>query len=87
MPSTASFHGGRNRPGIDALRPLRREGWPYRHRGSAEQYSEDHGPSTINVSGACHENVLFQNVDRLTIAGSNGASITDASGGAPTSSI
>jgi hypothetical protein len=39
------------------------------------------GPSTINVSGACHENVLIQNIDRLTIAGSNGASITDASGG------
>ena len=40
------------------------------------------GPSTINVSGACHENVLLQNIDRLTIAGSKGASITDASGGA-----
>jgi hypothetical protein len=40
------------------------------------------GPSTINVSGACHENVLLQNIDRLTIAGSKGASLTDASGGA-----
>jgi hypothetical protein len=40
------------------------------------------GPSTINVSGACHENVLLQNIDRLTIVGSKGASITDASGGA-----
>jgi hypothetical protein len=40
------------------------------------------GPSTINVSGACHENVVLQNIDRLTIAGSKGASITDASGGA-----
>jgi hypothetical protein len=39
-------------------------------------------PVTINVSGACHENVLIQNMDRLTIAGSNSASITDASGGA-----
>jgi len=48
----------------------------------ALKYSEDNGPSTINVSGACHENVLIQNVDRLTISGSNGASITDASGGA-----
>jgi hypothetical protein len=38
------------------------------------------GPNTINVSGACHENILIQNVDRLTISGSNGASITDASG-------
>jgi hypothetical protein len=42
----------------------------------------DPGPSTINVSGACHENVVIQNVDRLTIAGSSGASITDASRGA-----
>src|SRR5215831_202867 len=40
------------------------------------------GPSTINVSGACHENVLLQNIDRLTIAGSHGASLTDASGDA-----
>jgi hypothetical protein len=40
------------------------------------------GPSTIDVSGACHENVLLQNIDRLTIAGSKGASLTDASGGA-----
>jgi hypothetical protein len=38
------------------------------------------GPNTINVSGACHENVVVQNMDRLTIAGRNGASITDASG-------
>jgi hypothetical protein len=37
------------------------------------------GPNTINVSGACRENVLINNVDQLTIAGSNGASITDAS--------
>src|SRR5262252_3401266 len=48
----------------------------------ALQYSEGHGPSTINVSGACHENVLIQNIDQLTIAGNNGASITDASHGA-----
>jgi hypothetical protein len=40
------------------------------------------GPSTIHVSGACHENIVIQNVDRLTISGSNGASITDASRGA-----
>src|SRR3974390_1661508 len=46
----------------------------------ALQHSEDSGPSTINVSGACHENVLIQNIDRLTVAGSHGASITDASG-------
>ena len=48
----------------------------------ALKYSENSGPSTINVSGACHENVLIKNIDRLIIAGSNGASITDASGGA-----
>ena len=40
------------------------------------------GPNTINVSGACLENVLIQNMDRLTIAGANRASITDASRGA-----
>jgi hypothetical protein len=45
----------------------------------ALKHSEDSGPSTINVSGACHENVVIQNIDRLTIAGSHGASITDAS--------
>jgi hypothetical protein len=48
----------------------------------ALQHSQGSGPSTINVSGACHENVLIQNIDRLTIAGSHGASITDASGDA-----
>ena len=46
------------------------------------QYSGDREPSTINVLGSCHENVLIQSLDRLTIAGSNGASITDASGDA-----
>lgn len=39
------------------------------------------GPNTINVSGACHENILIKDMDLLTIAGGNGASITDASGG------
>ena len=39
------------------------------------------GPSTISVSGACHENVVIKNMDRLTIAASTGASITDNSGG------
>ena len=43
---------------------------------------ESHGPNTINVSGACHENILIKGIDLLTIAGSPGASITDASGGA-----
>lgn len=38
------------------------------------------GPSTVNVSGACHENVVIS-LDRLTLTAVNGASITDASGG------
>jgi hypothetical protein len=36
---------------------------------------------TINVSGACHENVVIQSLDRLTLNANPGASITDASGG------
>ena len=39
-------------------------------------------PHTINVSGACTENILIQNIDRLTLNAVNGASITDASEGA-----
>jgi hypothetical protein len=39
------------------------------------------GPNTINVSGACHENILIQNMDRLTLNALGGASITDASDG------
>jgi hypothetical protein len=38
-------------------------------------------PATVNVSGACHENVVIQSIDRLTLNAVNGASITDASGG------
>jgi hypothetical protein len=38
-------------------------------------------PNTIKVSGPCRENILINNMDPLTIAGSKGASITDASGG------
>src|SRR5271154_5256187 len=45
------------------------------------QNSEFHEPNTINVSGACRENLLIHNMDLLTISGSKGASITDASGG------
>lgn len=45
------------------------------------QYSEGHGSSTINVSGVCHENVVIQSVDRLTLNAINGASVSDASGG------
>jgi len=49
----------------------------------ALQNSEEfHGPATINVSGACHENVVVQSMDRLTLNAVNGASITDPSSGA-----
>jgi hypothetical protein len=37
--------------------------------------------NVINVSGACHENLLIKDMDLLTISGSNAASISDASGG------
>ena len=43
---------------------------------------ESFRPVTINVSGACHENVVIQSIDRLTLNAVNGASITDASSGA-----
>jgi hypothetical protein len=47
----------------------------------ALQSSEDSlGPAIIKVSGACHENLVIKDMDRLRIAGTNGASITDASG-------
>jgi len=42
---------------------------------------EERGPSTINVSGACNENVVIQSLDRLTLNATPGASINDASGG------
>lgn len=45
------------------------------------QYSEGHGPSTINVAGACHENVVIHSLDRLTLNAINRASVSDASGG------
>src|SRR6516225_8004928 len=45
------------------------------------QNAEGRGPTTINVSGACHENVVIQSMDRLTLNAVNGASISDASGG------
>lgn len=45
------------------------------------QHSENTGPSTINVSGACHEDVVIQSIDRLTLNAAQGASINDASGG------
>ena len=42
---------------------------------------EPQGPNTINVSGACHENILVQNMDHLTITAVKGASITDTTNG------
>jgi len=39
------------------------------------------GPNTLAVSGNCHENVVIQSFDRLTLIASPAASITDASGG------
>ncbi|PWT81985.1 MAG: hypothetical protein C5B58_08980 [Acidobacteria bacterium] len=47
----------------------------------ALKYSESSGPSTINVSGACRENVVIQSVDRLTLNAAPGTSISDPSGG------
>jgi hypothetical protein len=43
---------------------------------------ESHAPSTINVSGACYENVVIQSLDQLTLNAAPGASITDTSSGA-----
>lgn len=40
-----------------------------------------HGPNTIIVSGTCHENVLIQSFDRLTLQAESGASIDDPSNG------
>ena len=49
--------------------------------GAAIKAVQFAGPSTINVSGACHENVVIQSLDRLTLNAVNGASVSDASGG------
>lgn len=46
----------------------------------ALQYANIHEPTTINVTGACRENVVIQSLDRLTLT-ANHASISDASGG------
>src|SRR6516225_361325 len=45
------------------------------------QNGEGHSSSTINVSGACRENVVIQSLDRVTLTAVNGASVSDASGG------
>ena len=39
------------------------------------------GTNTINVRGACNENVVIDGFDRLALNGVGGASISDASGG------
>ena len=39
------------------------------------------GPNTVTVYGACHENVVIQGIDRLTLIAKSGASISDASAG------
>lgn len=52
------------------------------------QHSETSGPSTINVSGVCNEDVVIQGMDRVTLNAVNGASINDpSSGNNPTLSI
>ena len=50
--------------------------------GTALKLLKPEGPNTINVSGSCHENVLIQSFQNLTLNAISGASITDASGGA-----
>lgn len=49
--------------------------------GAGLKVAQSAGPSTINVSGACQENVVIQSLDRLTLNAAQGASINDASGG------
>ena len=50
--------------------------------GTALKLLKPEGPNTINVSGSCHENVLIQGFQNLTLNAISGASITDVSGGA-----
>ncbi|MBS0579536.1 MAG: hypothetical protein JSR36_09765 [Proteobacteria bacterium] len=49
--------------------------------GAALRAAQFAGPSTINVSGACNENVVIQSLDRITLNAAQGASINDTSGG------
>ena len=49
--------------------------------GAALKVVQFAGPSIVNVSGACHENVVVQSLDRLTLNAVQGASINDPSGG------
>jgi hypothetical protein len=39
-------------------------------------------PNTLNISGTCNENVVINGFTRLTLAGKQGATVSDASGGA-----
>lgn len=48
----------------------------------ALKHSEHSGPSTINVSGTCNEDVGIQSMNHLTLNAVNGASINDPSQGA-----
>jgi hypothetical protein len=45
------------------------------------QSFEESRAVTVLVTGQCHENVVIQGIDRLTLTAVNGASISDASGG------
>jgi hypothetical protein len=38
-------------------------------------------PNTLNIFGVCNENVVINHFNRLTLAGKQSASVTDASGG------
>src|SRR4029077_19752726 len=49
--------------------------------GAALKVVQQAGPSTINVSGGCHENVVIRGIDHLMLNAINGASVSDASGG------
>jgi hypothetical protein len=46
-----------------------------------ESSENSHGPITINVSGACNENVQIKNLNQLTLNAINSASVTDTTNG------
>jgi Right handed beta helix region len=48
---------------------------------SALKTLDPNQPNTITVKGKCHENVLIQSFDRLTLISTSGSTINDASGG------
>ena len=47
-------------------------------------HTNPQGPNTITVVGSCRDNIVIQSMDRLTLIGRNGASITDRSSGSLT---